>query len=183
MSTFDSCTKCTGSKSIVLDRMPDCHQVSWAWMTSELNVALISKLCWPLMCLVYFFWHDLSMGVCTTRHCQTCGQLVQELNACTIVEGGGNNHYWPQQGIGKSFGIYLPCEGKADTRHLRMKTVWYLLANFPKLAVLNLTKLVPSWKAGSIIKLSERYCIIKEILILYRFVKKIKVANPYMLGK
>ena len=27
----------------------------------------------------------LSMGVCTTRHWQTSGRLVQELNVCTVT--------------------------------------------------------------------------------------------------
>ena len=27
----------------------------------------------------------LSMGVCTTRHSQTSGRLVQELNVCAVV--------------------------------------------------------------------------------------------------
>ena len=33
------------------------------------------------------FWHFfdmLPMGICTTRHWQTSGQLVQELNVCTV---------------------------------------------------------------------------------------------------
>ena len=52
---FYSCTKCVGSPGIMHDRMPDCHPASWAWMTSQLNVALICKLPGSLMCLAYFF--------------------------------------------------------------------------------------------------------------------------------
>ena len=33
-----------------------------------------------LMCLAYFF----DMGVCTTRHWQTSGRLVQQFNVCTV---------------------------------------------------------------------------------------------------
>ena len=76
-----------GRPSWVLNRMPDCHRVSWAWMhgwTAQLNVALIWKLCGPLMCLGYFF-NISSMGVCATSHCQTSDRLVQELNVCTVV--------------------------------------------------------------------------------------------------
>ena len=35
-----------------------------------------SQATWVVMCLVYFF-DMLSLGVCTTRHWQTSGQLVQ----------------------------------------------------------------------------------------------------------
>ena len=48
-------------------------------MTSKLNVALIRKLRGSLMCLAYFF-DMITNGVCTTRHWQTSGRLVQELN-------------------------------------------------------------------------------------------------------
>ena len=64
-------------------RLPPSFMVTDAWMTSQLNVALIRKLCGPLKCLAYFFGM-LSMGVCTTRHWQTSGPLVQELNDCTV---------------------------------------------------------------------------------------------------
>ena len=32
------------SLATIHNRMPDCHQVSWAWMTSQLSVALVRKL-------------------------------------------------------------------------------------------------------------------------------------------
>ena len=37
---------------------------------------------WVIGVLGYFL--TLSMGVCTTRHWQTSGRLVQELNVCTV---------------------------------------------------------------------------------------------------
>ena len=55
-----------------------------AWITSQLNVALFFKLRGLLACLPYYF-DMLSVGVCTTRHCQTSGRLVQELNVCTVA--------------------------------------------------------------------------------------------------
>ena len=55
-----------------------------AWMTSQLNVALIGKLRGSLKCLYYLF-DILSMGDCTRKHWQTSGRLVQELNACTVA--------------------------------------------------------------------------------------------------
>ena len=35
--------------------------------------------------VVGLFVDMLSMGVCTTRHCQTSGRLSQELNVCTVL--------------------------------------------------------------------------------------------------
>ena len=49
----------------------------------QLNVSLIRKLRCSLKCLAYLF--DMSFKVvCTTRHWQTSGRLVQELNVCTV---------------------------------------------------------------------------------------------------
>ena len=47
-----------------------------ARMTSHLKEALIHNLLGSLVCLAYF----LSMGVYTTRHWQTSGRLLHELN-------------------------------------------------------------------------------------------------------
>ena len=53
-----------------------------AWITSKLNEALVCNLRVSLMSLADVF--DMSsMVVCTTRHWQTSGRLVQELNVCT----------------------------------------------------------------------------------------------------
>ena len=52
-----------------------------AWMTSQLNVGLISKLRGDVLGL---FFDMLSMGICTTRHWQTSGPLVQELIVYTV---------------------------------------------------------------------------------------------------
>ena len=35
-------------------RTPGCHTISGAWMTSQLNVSLMCKLRWSLICLAYF---------------------------------------------------------------------------------------------------------------------------------
>ena len=64
------------------DRMSDYHQVSWAWMTSQPNVALIRSLRGSLM--LGLFFDMLSIDVCTARHWQSSGWLVQELNICTV---------------------------------------------------------------------------------------------------
>ena len=61
------------------------------------NIALIRKLIGSLMCLAPFF-DLLCMGVCTARHWQTSGRLVQELNACTVateVNGCGSLYCYP----------------------------------------------------------------------------------------
>ena len=55
-----------------------------AWITSKLNEALACKSRESLMSLADIF--DMpSMVVCTTRHWQTSGRLVQELNVCTVL--------------------------------------------------------------------------------------------------
>ena len=64
-------------------RLPPRFLGMYAWMTSQLNVALIRKLRGALLCLAYFF-DMLSMGFCKTRHGQTSGRLVQELNVCNV---------------------------------------------------------------------------------------------------
>ena len=83
---FSSCTKYVGSPGRIHDRTPDCHTFLLgmdARMTLQLNVALIRKLRGPLECLAYFLEMS-SMVVCTTRHLQTSGRLVQKLNVCTV---------------------------------------------------------------------------------------------------
>ena len=50
---------------------PISSKVSWAGMTSNLNVALIRKLRGSSMCLAYIF--DVFHRFYTTRHCQTSG--------------------------------------------------------------------------------------------------------------
>ena len=62
-------------------RLPPSFLGMDAWMTSQLDVALIRTLRESLMCLAYFF-DVLSMDVCTTRHWQASGRLVQGLNVC-----------------------------------------------------------------------------------------------------
>ena len=81
LPTFDSCTKCLDRPCMIHDPTPSCHQVFCALRTSQLKTALIRWLFGSLMCLVY---SSLSEGVCTTRHRQTSGRLVQELNVCTL---------------------------------------------------------------------------------------------------
>ena len=83
MPTYNSCTKRVGSPGLIHAQLPTIFLGMDAWITSQLNIALICKLCVSLMCLTYLF-DVLSMGVCTTRHWQTSGELVQELNVCTV---------------------------------------------------------------------------------------------------
>ena len=65
-------------------RLQPSFQSIGAWITSNLNEALVCKLRVSLMSLADIF--DIPyMVVCTTRHWQTSGRLVQELNACTVV--------------------------------------------------------------------------------------------------
>ena len=73
-------TECQ-SKETPHDQTPGCHPVSWTWMRGWPHNWM--KLCEPLMCLAYSF-EMLHIDICTTRHWQTTGWLVQELNVCTV---------------------------------------------------------------------------------------------------
>ena len=55
-----------------------------AWMTSRLNVSLICNLRGSFMCLA--FLNTLSLVVCPTRHWQTTGLLMQQLDVCILVD-------------------------------------------------------------------------------------------------
>ena len=84
VQTLNSCTNYLGSP--VIFRQPHARLSPFPWYSCMCEVTtertLICKLCWSLMCLDYFF--DISnMGVCTTSHRQTSGQLVQEIHVCT----------------------------------------------------------------------------------------------------
>ena len=59
--TLNSCNKCVGNPGIIHDRMPDfshCFLGVNAWMTSQLNVALICELSGSFMCLAYFVIYE-----------------------------------------------------------------------------------------------------------------------------
>ena len=92
--TFNSCTKCVASPGIIHVRTPNCIPFSWVLMplkTSQLHVALIHKLRGSLLYLAYLL-DMISTGFCTTRHWQTSGRLVQELNSvlhyCHLLSTG-----------------------------------------------------------------------------------------------
>ena len=79
---FNSCTRCMDSPCIILDRTPSCHPIPWLWMhgwphKSQLIVALFDVFGLPFDILL--------IGVCTIRHWQTPGRLVQELSVCTAT--------------------------------------------------------------------------------------------------
>ena len=86
VQAFNFCTKCVGSPCIIHDRMPGCQPAHWTWTCG-----------WPhnwtklwfagSVCHLYVWLISLtfSIGICTTRHWQTSGRLVQELNPCTVV--------------------------------------------------------------------------------------------------
>ena len=70
------------------DRTPHYHPISWAWKTSQLNVALIRKLRRSLMGLDYYF-DMISMGVCTHRQSdhRSSGAGIKCLQCFTAVAG------------------------------------------------------------------------------------------------
>ena len=87
----------TGHNTRPYARLPSRILGMDAWTTSQLNVALVSKLRGPLMCLAYFF-DMLSMVVCTTRHSETSGRLVKDLNACTVANFFVGNKFTHETG-------------------------------------------------------------------------------------
>ena len=88
VSAFNFCTKCLGIPGIMHDCTPNCHPVFWAWMRPHVPdfASFDSNATWVIDVFGLFFGM-ISMGVCTIRHCQTSGQLVQELNVCTVAPG------------------------------------------------------------------------------------------------
>ena len=84
--TFNSYTKCKVRQVTIHDRMPDCHGFPGmtALISSQINVALIRELRESLMSLAYYL--TCYTRVCTTRHWQMSGRLVQDWNIC-IVRG------------------------------------------------------------------------------------------------
>ena len=81
-------TKCVDSPGIIHDRMHDCHTVFWAWMRPHIPDLTIERSFYsqamPVNYLLGVYFDMLSMGVCTTRHWQTSGRLVQELTVFTV---------------------------------------------------------------------------------------------------
>ena len=86
MTTFNSCTECVSSPGRIHDRtprLPSNFLGMDAWITLQLKVALSRKLRGSSKCFAYIC-DIISMGVSTTRHGQTSGLLVQELNVRTV---------------------------------------------------------------------------------------------------
>ena len=80
--TFNSCTKCLGT---IHDCKPACHQFHWHRCKDRLKIErdFDSQTTWVIDVLGLYF-DTLSTGAFTTRHWQTTGRLVQELNVHTV---------------------------------------------------------------------------------------------------
>ena len=65
-------------------RLPPSFLGMDIWMTLHLKGALIRKLRGSLMCLVSLFFDMPCKAVCTTRHWEASGRLVQEVSVCTV---------------------------------------------------------------------------------------------------
>ena len=72
--TLNSCTK-----SVIHASTPDRHPVFWAWMTLQLNAALIYKLRRSYVLVLFFDILPLGYNQAVG---QTSVRLVQELNVC-----------------------------------------------------------------------------------------------------
>ena len=87
VTTFNSCTKCMGSLSIIDDGTSDCHPDFWAWMHGWGNNWIYFDLQASWVIDVFGLFLDaLPMGVCTTRQWETSSRLVQALYVCTVAE-------------------------------------------------------------------------------------------------
>ena len=77
--TFNSCTKCLGKPGMIHDRTPDCHGRHGRMDGRKTERNYDSQVRW-VTDMLGLLLDMLSMGICKTRHWQTSGQLVQELN-------------------------------------------------------------------------------------------------------
>ena len=84
MPIFNSCTTNAGSPGTPpYARLTSSFLGIDAWMNSQLKLALINKATWIIYVLGLLF-DMLPVGVCTTRHWQTPGRLLQELDIFTV---------------------------------------------------------------------------------------------------
>ena len=60
-------------------KLPPSFLAMDACTTSQLDVVLVRKL----LC-AWLIFDTLSISICESRHWQTSGQLVQELNVCAV---------------------------------------------------------------------------------------------------
>ena len=85
LSTFNSCTKCVGSASIILTVwLPPVGQFPWHGWPHIWTYLWFARARWVIDVLGLLF-QIVIQGVWTTRHWQTSGRLVQELSVCTVV--------------------------------------------------------------------------------------------------
>ena len=95
-------------------QLPPSFLVMDACTTSQLNVVLVCKLL-----SAWFIFDTLSISVCSTSHRQTSGQLVQELNVCTVY----SQCQEPRQQLRNDLDIFCgqnSCQFLAKTRHWSM---------------------------------------------------------------
>ena len=86
MPTFNSCTKCLGSPGIINDLKPDCHPVcGHGCMDDVTTERSFDSLATCVIDVLGVFVDMFAICVCTTRHWQTSGRPVQELNFCTVI--------------------------------------------------------------------------------------------------
>ena len=89
--TCNSSTKCQlRHKTRLHTRLPPRFLGMDAWMTSQLKLALICKLCGSLMCLAYFIWHvtqamaDIPPSGAGIKclHCTSVSYIVWQNDSC-----------------------------------------------------------------------------------------------------
>ena len=86
MPTFSSCTKCLGT---IHDNTPGWYQLPWHGCTDGLTFEHdFDSQATGVIDVLGLYSAMLSTGVYTTRHWQTTGRLLQELNVCSVVSLG-----------------------------------------------------------------------------------------------
>ena len=100
---FNSCTKYQG---IIHDRTPACHQCHGHGCTDSLTTERDFDSQASLAIDVFGLYFEIvSTGDCTTRHWQTTGRVVQELNVCTVLM----NYNQVLPGVTPSYQAYDLC--------------------------------------------------------------------------
>ena len=87
-ATFNTCIKCVDSPGLI--HVSSSHTIATHFLGHGCMDDLTTERSFDLQAtrvigiLGLFFDMFSTMGVCTTRHCQTSGRPVQELNVCTV---------------------------------------------------------------------------------------------------
>ena len=112
--TFNSCPKCMASPGEIHDRMPYCQPVSWAWMTTQLNVALINSL--SAKCL---FWAEVCKIWC-----------IVVFSGFWLLKGSRSINHWVP--LCHPWRIWEIQDGRQDGCQIKKMTISHLIFGLGK---------------------------------------------------